>query len=300
MGLNFSTCDLLASADFFRELKKRTGSAHILTLGRQSVRLSRRQTLRIAKKIGISAKHLDLVISKNSGFCEGLLSYMGADKVQSLDYSDYEGADFLVNLNKDVIEDETSILQGQFDAVFDFGTSQMVFNPAKSLLNSLSFLKVGGILVLVLPVSGFVNHGMYQFGSHFFKAISNKKTLNTNIFYFERTRSARSTKVWDTLNPFFDFNHKYLMSFCIIEKVAEVSKDDFLENTQMLRYDSSSEEIRISQERPRRSFSFLKKLMLKFFKKTPLIKNICCWLLTLYQAKGTSDINFFEGFKRYD
>lgn len=299
MGLNYAICEFLYASHFFEQLKNKTGSTNVLTLGRQAVRLSPQQRSKVALNLKVSNQEIEVLIKQSDGYCESLLNFMGADSISSLDYSNYEGVDYTGNLNERLSRGSLSSIQTEFDAVFDFGTTQMVFNPAQSIENSLSFLKVGGALVLVLPVCGLINHGLYQFGPHFFDALANKDYLNVSTFYFEKTRSAQSFKVWKSLNYFFDFNYKTIMSFAVIQKLSPFSCHDFLERTQMVRYDptTSTQAIRVDgPNAPTRSY---KLPLMKFIKQTPVLRNIVSWILSNHESVSVNCLKGTRAFQSF-
>ena len=59
-----------------------------------------------------------------------LFEALGFDTVHSFDYSDYEGATSLLDLNSGVVPDSAV---GQYDVVFDSGTIEHVFYVPNSL-----------------------------------------------------------------------------------------------------------------------------------------------------------------------
>jgi len=73
--------------------------------------------------------------SLESGFFEEpFLTDLGATSIESLDYSDFEGAYLIHNLNEPLLQNpllEKS--RGKYNLVLDFGTSEYVFQPAQSI-----------------------------------------------------------------------------------------------------------------------------------------------------------------------
>lgn len=123
-----------------------------LTLGRQAVLLGPK----LAKKwIG----------TDQGAWCENLLiKNFDAEKVDSIDNSDYEDASIIYDYNNPIPE----ILKNQYDTVLDFGCSEHIFDVAQAFENTIDVCKVGGIILHILPADGFCGHGFYQFTPEFF------------------------------------------------------------------------------------------------------------------------------------
>jgi hypothetical protein len=87
-----------------------------------------------------------------------LFRLLGADSVRVLDFSDYEGADIIWDFNEPVPHE----LHNQFELVFDAGTLEHVFDLPTALASLVNMVGVGGILILINPSSGMVDHGFYN------------------------------------------------------------------------------------------------------------------------------------------
>jgi len=100
-----------------------------------------------------------------SAFAETLfLDSLGAESLESLDVSSYQGADIIADLNHPLA---VSLLS-KYDVVFDAGTLEHLFDLKTSLTNIFSLLTVGGIYYSGVVCSGWVDHGFYQFSPTFF------------------------------------------------------------------------------------------------------------------------------------
>lgn len=95
----------------------------------------------------------------DSGFAEPMLEKLGFGTVQTMDFSAYEGAEILHDLNQPVPKD----LHGRFDFILDGGTLEHVFNVAQSFQNIFHMLRAGGTFVSATPFNGWPGHGFYQF-----------------------------------------------------------------------------------------------------------------------------------------
>jgi hypothetical protein len=76
-----------------------------------------------------------------------------------LDYSGYEGADTIHDLNLPVPES----LVGRFDAVVDAGSLEHVFNFPVAVANLMRMARVGGSVFITTPANNLCGHGFYQF-----------------------------------------------------------------------------------------------------------------------------------------
>ncbi len=88
-----------------------------------------------------------------------LFKLLGFSKVDSIDCNSYENATHILNLNEPISPD----LHSQYDMVFDGGTTEHCFNIKEVLSNAIRLLKVDGRIIHLLPLSGWINHGFYQF-----------------------------------------------------------------------------------------------------------------------------------------
>lgn len=152
MGIGKSAINLLRE-----ESERRPFSGAILTLGRQTV----------------SVPPFDDV---------SLFKSLGFEKVESLDANNYENATHIVNLNYDV----PSALEGQFDVVLDFGTTEHVFNAPKALENVIRLCKVGGRIIFHSPSSNYLDHGFYMFSPTLFWDFFSANKLTIEKLYVIR------------------------------------------------------------------------------------------------------------------
>ena len=91
-------------------------------------------------------------------------SHLGFDEIYSCDASNYEGVDYVFDLNQPAPPE----LANRFDLIFDGGTLEHVFHLPQSLDNIHQMLKVGGRVVHASPVSNYVDHGFYSFSPTLF------------------------------------------------------------------------------------------------------------------------------------
>jgi len=113
-------------------------------------------------------------------FCEGFFRQLGAEEVASLDYSDYEGATYIHDMNLPV----PASLHERFDIVIDGGTMEHVFNFPTAITNAMQMVNVGGHLILDLPANNCTGHGFYQFSPElFFRLLQSEHGFEVERIY---------------------------------------------------------------------------------------------------------------------
>ena len=95
---------------------------------------------------------------------DSFFKILGFSKVDSLDYFENEKPTYVADLNKPLRID----LYNKYDMVFDGGTIEHCFNVNEVLSNVIKLLKVGGLVVHHVPMTGWVEHGFYQFSPSLF------------------------------------------------------------------------------------------------------------------------------------
>jgi hypothetical protein len=85
--------------------------------------------------------------------------FLGAKTVRTLDYSAYEGASIVHDMNQPVPEN----LHGRFDAVIEAGSLEHIFNFPAAIRNLMVMVRVGGSVFLTTVANNLCGHGFYQF-----------------------------------------------------------------------------------------------------------------------------------------
>ncbi len=89
---------------------------------------------------------------------------LGVIEVLALDFSPYEKAEIVHDLNRPAPE----ALHDRFDLIVDGGTTEHVFDVRQALTNIARMLKIGGRVIHISPANNWVNHGFYQFSPTLF------------------------------------------------------------------------------------------------------------------------------------
>lgn len=131
-----------------------------LMLGRQGLHLRVAEARRADRLIAAAGLGFTIAdVQRDDGFADSLLARLGFGAVEAMDFSDYEGAAHVHDLNQPVPE----ALHGAFDMILDGGTIEHVFDTRMALENVYHMLAPGGRFVSVNGMNGWVGHGLYQF-----------------------------------------------------------------------------------------------------------------------------------------
>lgn len=140
--------------NFLRYASRKQPLGKIATIGRQAMAIS---PFSLARIMGARVS-----ISPNS-FCEEFLTkYLAATMVESFDFSGYEGATYVVDMNTSIQPPR------EYDTVIDFGCVEHIYNAPQALKNISMLCAAGGQIIHVLPANNFCGHGFWQFSPEVF------------------------------------------------------------------------------------------------------------------------------------
>jgi len=148
------------SFNFLRYGLKRSGSfGKTATIGRHRIIMGNKY---IKKMLNLSE------IIDYGDYCEKLLlTNFGSVKVDSYDFSDYEGATFTHDFNKPLPSNLTGP-EYLYDTIIDSGSIEHIFNVPQALKNISNMCKIGGTILLILPANNFCGHGFWQMSPELF------------------------------------------------------------------------------------------------------------------------------------
>ncbi len=140
-----------------------------LTLGHQVLDASPSRLRRYVERLGVvkNREQLDGALRRTfnqANYVDGFLKVLGADLVESVDLSNFEGATIEHDLNVPF----PSKYQQQFDVVIDGGTLEHIFDFPRALWNCLATLRIGGHFIGISPADNQFGHGFYQFSPELF------------------------------------------------------------------------------------------------------------------------------------
>jgi SAM-dependent methyltransferase len=129
-----------------------------LTLGRQHLYASQ-QDIEYCKKKFNPASDDDKKEIIAGEYAEPLFGLLGARSVDSIDYSPYQQATMIHDLNYPV----STGWHNRFSCVVDSGTIEHIFNFPVAIKNCMEMLSPGGHFIGITPVNNQMGHGFYQF-----------------------------------------------------------------------------------------------------------------------------------------
>lgn len=125
-----------------------------------------------------------------------LFKSLGFDLVESMDFSGYENPTYIQDLNNPVPDE----LLGKYDAIYDGGTLEHVFNFPGALENVHKMLKPGGVIIHSSPSTNHVDHGFYMFSPTVFcdyYAKNGYKIIKSFIFEYEQEHDTKPWIIYD-------------------------------------------------------------------------------------------------------
>jgi hypothetical protein len=152
-----------------------------LFIGRQTLRTTEEDIRKIVE---------DVKYTKDEQFCEKLIhKYFGANLVESLDNSDFQGAKYVHDMNKKI----PISLENKYDTVIDSGTLEHIYNVPQALMNCSLMCRDGGQIIHILPTNNYCGHGFWQVSPELFFSLYSEKHgyKNTEIF-LSKTKDRKS------------------------------------------------------------------------------------------------------------
>ncbi len=154
-----------------------------LTLGRQDLLTDYDNIELCLNKYEIAHDNTDIknFYEKRQQFIEPLIEFIGAESVDSMDKSTFEGASMKHDLNEPIPDH----LKNSFDTVIDSGTTEHVFNLPQAMKNIMDLLKTGGHVISILPTNNYCGHGFYQVSPELmYRVFSKNNNFKVNIMIF--------------------------------------------------------------------------------------------------------------------
>ncbi|MBD0283659.1 MAG: hypothetical protein ICV69_15945 [Thermoleophilaceae bacterium] len=164
MGLGIATTEFLVEAVARGARLDRTA-----TIGKQAVFVGPGRLIRLLKRHerwpdGASQRAFFRSFRAEPWVLDPLLRTLGADSIDSIDASDYEGATIVHDLNQPIGADLTE----RFSFVLDGGSLEHIFNVPVALRSYMEMVEVGGHLMIHTMANNYLGHGFYQFSPELF------------------------------------------------------------------------------------------------------------------------------------
>jgi tetratricopeptide (TPR) repeat protein len=181
--------------------RKTFRGASLLTLGRQDIFFSYPTLLQTAAEYAVPLVEPPAMVPppKTEFAAQGYMSddslfaAFGFSESKAMDYSPYEGAQVLFDLNRN---DLPQSLTGAFDVIIDGGTIEHIFHIPNALNNIFKLLRIGGRVIHLVPTNNLVDHGFYMFSPTLFWDY-----YQTNGFDLHTLLLVRHHPPYLTLNP---------------------------------------------------------------------------------------------------
>lgn len=194
------------------------------TIGRQYLYTDPSRLKEILSRFNYQAddKHIDSIFTESDGYAENFLHYLGANMTDSFDYSNYESATHIHDMNFAIPE----IYKDKYNVVIDGGALEHIFNFPVAIKNCMEMIKVGGYYLGISPCNNFMGHGFYQFSPELLFRIFTKENgyKVVKIIVFET-----SSPQWFSVQDPYELkervtmeNHSPLYILVIAKKVSSV------------------------------------------------------------------------------
>ena len=129
-----------------------------LMLGRLNLYAAKEDIEADISRFKNNSKALSEVVFKDE-YSEPLFEILGASKTDSMDFSDYEHATVIHDLNQPIPDG----YKKKYSVIIDGGTIEHVFNFPVAIKNCMEMLEVGGHYIGITPANNLMGHGLYQF-----------------------------------------------------------------------------------------------------------------------------------------
>jgi hypothetical protein len=164
VGLGIATSEFLVDA-----VRRGARLDRTATIGKQAVFVGPARLIRLLKRhgrwpAGASTRAFFESFREEPWVLDPLLRALGANCVDSIDASEYEGATIIHDLNQPIGDE----LRERFTFVLDGGSLEHIFNVPVALRSYMEMAEVGGHLMIHTMANNYLGHGFYQFSPELF------------------------------------------------------------------------------------------------------------------------------------
>lgn len=151
-----------------------------ISLGRPHMLLTRAEAKKLLKSYGFPHGHEDVEAICSEKYADRFFSVIGCKDLTFLDYSDFEGAAILHDLNLPIGREHWN----SYSCVVEGGTIEHIFNFPTVIDNCMKMTAVSGHFLSANQTNNWVGHGFYQFSPElFFNTFCEKNGFKTkNVF----------------------------------------------------------------------------------------------------------------------
>lgn len=161
MGIDLNSVQLL-----IRARKDGISFTNMATFGRQRLLGDRDVLVSVLRGSGYDVP-VDLARKLRdpaTEYAEDFFRLLGAERICAIDFSDFEGAQILHDMNHPI----PNSLIDSFDLVLDGGTLEHIFDLPTSLRNAAQMVRPNGWFISLTQTNNFCGHGFYQFSPELF------------------------------------------------------------------------------------------------------------------------------------
>lgn len=137
--------------------------SRMATIGKQDYKTTRHDLPPICRAFGLTEKP-EHIADRCRRDVDQFYAMLGAERVDSIDASDFEGATILHDMNRPIPPD----LHERFTAVVDIGCVEHIFNFPQAIHNYMEMVAIGGHLIVITCANNLLGHGLYQFSPDLF------------------------------------------------------------------------------------------------------------------------------------
>tara|TARA_Y100001970_G_scaffold266393_1_gene354981 strand:+ start:1201 stop:2073 length:873 start_codon:yes stop_codon:yes gene_type:complete len=139
-------------------------------VGRQKISLSKKESKKLTSTYKLS-NNIDDSILKERFYADILMEdYFGVKQLRFIDYSNYEGADIVTDLNYPIEKK----FYNKFDTLIDGGSIEHIYNFPTAIENYMKMIKLGGSIFIFTNANNHCGHGFYQFSPEIFFSTFNE------------------------------------------------------------------------------------------------------------------------------
>jgi hypothetical protein len=196
----------------------------LLTLGRLHLYASINEVNDLVKEFNLSSK-LGAYQGSSSQFSDDFFTFLGAKSVDTIDYSDYEGATILHDMNLPI----STELYNKYSLVIDSGTLEHVFNFPTAIKNCMQAVELGGHFIGISPVNNQLGHGFYQFSPELYYRVFSEENGFVIKKIFLTGPDGSNTKWYEVADPklvnsrIIIKNNESLVMIVIAQKTLEIN-----------------------------------------------------------------------------
>ena len=130
-------------------------------------------------------------------YSEPLFKLLGGNQIDSIDFSAYEKATIIHDMNHPLPEQ----YHDKYTCIVDGGTLEHIFNFPVAVKNCMDALKVGGHFIGISPVNNQMGHGFYQFSPELYYRIFSEENGFKIVKMFISIESDDVTEWYEVADP---------------------------------------------------------------------------------------------------